>query len=400
MKTSKYSLMTMLGHISTDINQGALPALLPFLVLNKDISYTSAAGLIFAANSVSSFVQPLLGYLGDKVSWTWLMGLGIFLAGAGIAAVGWLDGYWAIFFAVMVSGVGVAIFHPEGGKIANLVAGEKKGAGIAIFSVGGNIGFALGPVIVSLAISLFGMKGTAVFLAPAVLMPLVVLANLKALNRITAESRTRQSGGRENETADDWPSFFKAASCITARSIVAYGLTTFIPLYFAVVLLMPEASASTTLTLFSVAAAAATLCGGHVADRVGFNRIIRVCFSLLVPLLLLFPLIGNVYLAVVLLVPIAFMLNAPQSASIALGQKFVPNHIGTSSGIMLGMAVSVGGMVAPGIGWVGDHYGLTAAIYTVAGFAVLVMGLAFLIPDPRKFGNMSRARKAGEQKNH
>lgn len=394
MKINKYSLMTMCGHICTDINQGALPALLPFLVLNKDISYASAAGLIFAANSVSSFVQPLLGWLGDKVSWTWLMGLGIFLAGVGTAAIGWLDNYWAIFFAVMVSGVGVAIFHPEGGKIANLTAGEKKGAGIAIFSVGGNIGFALGPVIVSLAMSTLGMKGTAVFLVPAVAMPLVVLANLKNLNRITAEARTRKRGGQDSEEQDDWPSFFKAASCVTARSIVAYGLTTFIPLYFAVVLFLPEASASSTLTLFSIAAATATLLGGHLADRVGFNRIIRICFTLLVPLLLLFPLLDNVHLAVILLIPMAFMLNAPQSASIALGQKFLPNHIGTSSGIMLGLAVSVGGMVAPGIGWVGDHYGLTAAMYVVAGFSVLVMLLAYLIPDPRKLKDRLRARKA------
>lgn len=384
MKINKYSLMTMCGHICTDINQGALPALLPFLVLNKGISYASAAGLIFAANSVSSFVQPLLGWLGDKVSWTWLMGLGIFLAGAGTAVIGFLDNYWAIFFAVMVSGLGVAIFHPEGGKIANLTAGEKKGAGIAIFSVGGNIGFALGPVIASAALGLFGMKGTAVFLLPAVLMPLIVLLNLKKLNRLASESRSRKLAGQGTEEADDWPSFFKAASCVTARSIVAYGLTTFIPLYFAAVLMFSEVSASSTLTLFSVVAAVATLAGGQVADRVGFNRIIRVCFTLLVPLLLLFPMVGSPALAVFLLAPIAIVMNAPQSANIALGQKFLPNHIGTSSGIMLGLAVSVGGMVAPGIGWVGDNYGLTAAMFTIAGFSALVMLLAWLIPNPSR----------------
>lgn len=69
---------------------------------------------------------------------------------------------------------------------------------------------------------------------------------------------------------------------------------------------------------------------------------------------------------------------------IALGQKFLPNHIGTSSGIMLGLAVSVGGMVAPGIGWVGDNYGLEQAMWVVAGFAALTMVLAFLIPNLRK----------------
>ena len=52
---------------------------------------------------------------------------------------------------------------------------------------------------------------------------------------------------------------------------------------------------------------------------------------------------------------------------------------------MFGLAVSIGGMVTPGIGWVGDHYGLDSAMIVVAVFAVLTLGLAFLIPKgPKK----------------
>lgn len=384
MKANKYSLLTMFGHISTDINQGALPAMLPFLVIEKDISYTSAAGLVFAANSVSSFIQPLLGYMGDKVSWPWLMGLGILLAGSGLAIVGFLESYWAIFAAVTVSGIGIALFHPEGGKIANLAAGKNKGAGISIFAVGGNIGFALGPLIASFSLTAFGMKGTAVLLVPAVLMSLIAFASLGGLSRMTSEARSGKKTGKDSSETDNWPAFAKVSAVITARSIVNYGLITFIPLYFAAVLMLPEDSASRTLTLFSIVAAVATLFGGHAADRLGFNRIIRGGFTLLVPLLFVFPLIGNVWLALLFLVPMAVMVSSPQGATIALGQKFLPNHIGTSSGIMLGLAISVGGMVAPGIGWIGDRYGLTSAMYTIAGFSILTMLLAWLVPDPRK----------------
>ncbi|SBW10464.1 conserved membrane hypothetical protein [uncultured delta proteobacterium] len=388
MRYNRYSVLTMACHVCTDINQGALPALLPFLVLHKDISYASAAGLIFAANSMSSVVQPLFGYLGDRVSWPWLMGLGAFLAGGGLALVGFLDSYWSIFAAVAVSGIGVALFHPEGGRVANLAAGDRKGAGIAIFSVGGNIGFALGPVIASVALATMGLKGTIVFLIPAVAMAAVILASLGGLNRLAAESRRGKTGGKHAPAKDDWKSFFKVSACLTSRSVVAYGLTTFIPLYFAVVLLLPEASASATLTLYSVMTAVATLLGGQAADRFGFSRVIKGGFVFLVPLMLIFPLIGNVPLAIFLLVPIALAINTPQAAMIALGQKFMSNHIGTSSGIMFGLAVSIGGMVAPGIGWIGDRYGLTMAMYAVASFAVLTMLLALLIPgSPRAVEN-------------
>jgi FSR family fosmidomycin resistance protein-like MFS transporter len=384
MKYNRYSVLTMFGHICTDINQGALPALLPFLVLHKDISYASAAGLIFAANSMSSFIQPFFGYLGDRVSWPWLMGLGAFLAGGGLALVGFLDSYWAIFAAVAVSGIGIALFHPEGGRMANLTAGANKGAGIALFAVGGNIGFALGPVMASVALTALGLKGTAVFLLPAVGMMLAVLIALKSLNRISADSQRRKSVGKHVRAEDDWKSFYKVSACITSRSVVTYGLTTFIPLYFAAVLMLSESSASASLTLYSAFAAIATLLGGQAADRLGFTRIIKGGFLLLVPLMLVFPLISNVYLAIFLLIPISVAVNAPQGATIALGQRFLPNRIGTSSGIMLGLAISIGGMVAPGIGWIGDHYGLTAAMYTIAAFAVLTMCLAMIIPNRPK----------------
>ena len=385
MRYNKYSLLTMFGHICTDINQGALPAILPFLVLEKGLSYASAAGLIFASSSVSSLVQPLFGYLGDKVSWPWLMGLGALLAGSGLACIGFLDQYWAIFLAVMVSGIGVALFHPEGGKIANLVAGEKKGMGIGIFAVGGNIGFALGPIIVSVAIAIWGLKGTAVLLIPGIAMMLVMLGCLSNLRSVIADARTTRSRTTDVSSRDDWRAFSLVGVGVTCRSIIAYGMTTFIPLYFAAVLMLSEVSASARLTLFSVVAATATLVGGHLADRIGFTRVIRGGFIILAPLLFLFPAVGNVHLATLLLLPIAFTLNGPHGSMIALGQKYVPNHIGTSSGIMLGLAVSVGGMVAPGIGWIGDHFGLTTAMYTVAAFSVPMLLLAYRISgSPKK----------------
>jgi FSR family fosmidomycin resistance protein-like MFS transporter len=50
---------------------------------------------------------------------------------------------------------------------------------------------------------------------------------------------------------------------------------------------------------------------------------------------------------------------------------------------MLGLAVSIGGMATPGIGWIGDHYGLPQAMYAIAAVIAISMLLAFLLPQPR-----------------
>lgn len=380
MGYNRHSVLAMVCHICTDINQGALPALLPTLVAHKGLSYTAAAGLIFASNALSTVVQPLFGYLGDKCAFPWLMGVGAFLACAGVALVGVLDGYWALFAAVMLCGLGVALFHPEGGRTAHMAAGARKGAGVALFSVGGNVGFALGPVLMAGALWLWGIKGTLFFLVPGLVALGWVCAALPGLRALALEARQAVRAGAGGGASDDWRAFSLVAACVSTRSMVQYGMTTFIPLYFVAVLQTEATTASLALAVFSLSSALATLLGGQWADSRGFVRVIRGCFTCLVPLTLLFPLLGHPAAALLCLVGVGAALAAPQGVAIALGQSFVPNHVGTASGITLGLAVSVGGMVAPGIGWVGDAWGLVAAMYAVAGLAVVTWGIAMLLP--------------------
>lgn len=115
--------LTMLGHLCTDINQGALSAVLPFLVASNGYSYTAATMLIFASNVASAVIQPLFGWMGDRKARPWFMALGTFLAGLGMCGIGFLTDYRLVVASAMVSGIGVAMFHPEGGRVANLAGG-------------------------------------------------------------------------------------------------------------------------------------------------------------------------------------------------------------------------------------------------------------------------------------
>ena len=85
------------GHLFCDMNSGILPALLPFLIFAYDFTYTAAAALIFAANIVSSVSQPFIGIYSDIISKKWMVPLGLILGSSGLAVIGFLDNYWAIF---------------------------------------------------------------------------------------------------------------------------------------------------------------------------------------------------------------------------------------------------------------------------------------------------------------
>ena len=75
----------LLGHLTPDVNQGMLPALLPFFVAERGLSYAAAGGLVLAAKVASSVVQPLFGGMADRRPSPWLLPAGIAAARRGLA---------------------------------------------------------------------------------------------------------------------------------------------------------------------------------------------------------------------------------------------------------------------------------------------------------------------------
>jgi FSR family fosmidomycin resistance protein-like MFS transporter len=73
------------GHVVNDMNQGAVPALLPFLIAERGLTYAAAGGVVLAATVLSSLIQPILGHLSDRRPLPFLIPLGVFAAGGGLA---------------------------------------------------------------------------------------------------------------------------------------------------------------------------------------------------------------------------------------------------------------------------------------------------------------------------
>ncbi len=113
MKQSNYKYLLASGHVCSDINQGVLSAILPFLIAAHHYDYATAASLVLAANIAGSVVQPVLGHLADKKNIPWSMSLGLLMAGGGMAATGYISSFIGLCLAVMISGIGIACFIPR-----------------------------------------------------------------------------------------------------------------------------------------------------------------------------------------------------------------------------------------------------------------------------------------------
>jgi FSR family fosmidomycin resistance protein-like MFS transporter len=175
------------GHVCADMAQGAVPALLPFLIDQRGLSYGAATALLLVTSVGSSAIQPLFGLGSDRLALPWLMPLGVLLAGLGVALVGVADSYLATAGAVALSGIGVAGFHPEAARFANQVSGDRRGQGMSLFSLGGNAGFALGPILVTTLVLLLGLRGTLLLAVLPAIVATVIARELPRLRSVAAE---------------------------------------------------------------------------------------------------------------------------------------------------------------------------------------------------------------------
>jgi FSR family fosmidomycin resistance protein-like MFS transporter len=370
-----------LGHFATDVSQGALPALLPFLIADYQLSYTAAAFIVFAANITSTIIQPLFGYLADRASKPWLMPVAMLLSGVGIGLVGVAGRYAGVVVLVMLSGVGVAAFHPEGARQVHRLTGGKNASAMSLFGVGGTLGFAVGPALGTAAVLRWGMPGTLLLAVPALVMASALLA------RRIAPSPRVAAGAVEPVPASDrrrdaWAPFARLTGMVVARAMLFYGINTFIPLYLVNVLQASKAIGAAALTAFALAGVVGNLLGGYVADRLGQIRVACGGFLLLIPLIPALLWVTSPVVIIGLLALIGVALSSTYSPLILLGQRYLPNHVGFSSGVTLGVAISIGGVATPILGRVADACGLWAALATIAAVPFASAALALTLPDP------------------
>ena len=378
-QNTKYKYLMSLGHFCSDINQGALSAVLPFLIAAHGYSYATAASLVMISNLVGSAVQPLIGYLSDKRSTTWAIPAGVLMAGSGIALTGFTSSFFGLCIAVVISCTGVSLFHPQAVKLVNYASdADNKARSIGIFSFGGSLGFSLGPMLVSTAILSVGMHGTAVFLALALVSSTIFFSQYKSMSELGA-GRSRAGSGGGAAGADDWRAFGRLCFVIFGRSIMMCGMNTFLALYWIHELGQTERAGSAALSVYYAMGAICTLLGGRLADRFGCRRMIRISLSFFIPAILLLVFTHNLYLAGLLLLPIVASLYFSYSPMVVLGQQYLPNHVGFASGVTLGLAISIGGIMAPVLGMVADRFSLSAAFCAMAALAVVPLTASFFL---------------------
>jgi FSR family fosmidomycin resistance protein-like MFS transporter len=385
MKANKKALAILsAGHLITDVNQGALPALLPFFKEALNLSYTMSGVILLSANLTSSIIQPAFGHLSDRRPQGWFLPLAPFIACLGLSVTGFISNYSLLLLCVILSGIGVASFHPEGFKTAYFFTGDKKATGMSIFAVGGNLGIAIGPILALTLVTSFGIKGILCMIIPGILIAIVLLFNMSMLT--TPVEFAHKEAKKEVKTPlskNQKMSFFLLVSIATVRAWIQLGLATYIPFYYINYLKGNPLYAGKLVSTFLMAGVLGTLIGAPLADRWGHKKF------LLITLILSFPLFLSFYhssglLAFVLLGAAGMVLISTFALTTVMAQALLPQHLGMASGMMVGFTISAGGIGITLLGAIADHWGVPMAIKTILVLPLIAFGLSLLVKYPLK----------------
>jgi MFS transporter, FSR family, fosmidomycin resistance protein len=366
------------GHFATDFANGALPALLPFLKERFSLSYTAVGAVILASQASSSLIQPLFGFWSDRRGAIWLLPAGVAVAGVGIALAAEAPGYWLVLLLVLASGLGSAAFHPEGSKFAGFVSGRKRASGMSLFSIGGNLGFACGPIATTALVSAFGLRGGLVLAVPCLAVATAFVVSTQYLRSFAEDARAARASTGE----DDSFAMTLLLCVIALRSIAFFGLVTFVPLW-EVSLGHSKAHGNHLLALMIFCGGVGTLVLGPLADRVGRRPVLLASVTATGPLVLVFVLVGGVPGAVALAL-VGVCIVGTLGVTMVMSQEYMPRHVGTASGLVIGLSVGFGGVAAVALGVLADSASLRAALLIAAAAPMLAVPLTALLPPARR----------------
>jgi FSR family fosmidomycin resistance protein-like MFS transporter len=363
------------GHCATDFANGALPALLPFFVVRFHLSYTLAATVMLASAASSSLIQPLFGAWSDKRGAIWLLPAGVAVAGIGIALAAAAPAYWLVLLLVVISGLGVAAYHPEGSKFAAYAGGRKRASAMSLFSIGGNVGYALGPTVTTPLVLALGLTGGLLLSLPVLGVALALLVVSPYLARFAPEP-----GAAGRAEGEDRPGALALLLGVIAfRSVAWFGLITFVPLW-EVSLGHSKAEGSHLLSLMLLAGGLGTLAAGPLADRLGRRPVLNVSLLATAPLIFVYVLVGGISGAIALAF-VGVCVIGTFGVTMVMSQEYLPSRIGMASGLSIGLSIGLGGIAAVGLGALADSVDLQAAMYAAAAAPLAGLALALLLPS-------------------
>ena len=362
------------GHFVHDTYSAFIAPLLPLLQERLATNY-ALTGSLAIFTQLPSLLNPLIGYLADRVSLRYFIILAPGITATLMSSLGIVNSYFMVALLLFAGGISIAAFHAPAPAMIGRMAGKRVGTGMSIFMASGELGRTFGPIVAIAGVGWFGLEGMwrLMFVGWAVTAVLYY-----RLHDVSAQTNTKPAG-----LAEAWPEIRRVFPVLTwimlARMGLVVPLTTYLPLYMSDEVQASLWLAAAALSILEGAGVAGALLTGTASDRFGRRRVLAGLF-LVAPLLALAFIYGPGWLAVPLLIGLGLTAISPTPVIMAIVQDSFPEHRALANGIYIGLNFLVRGLGIWLIGFMADRVGLTTAFVWGAVVALLTLPGVWFLP--------------------
>lgn len=373
------------AHLLNDLIQAIIPAVYPILKQNYNLSFSQIGLITFSFQFTASILQPIVGYYTDKYPKPFSQIYGMLFSMLGIILLSFAHQYYVILIAVALIGVGSSVFHPEASRISFIASGGKRGLAQSIFQVGGNLGTALGPLLVGLIVVPNSQRYVIYFVIAAVIA-LAVLSKIafwykkQVLNRVLSKSSGITyhilTQSQINKT------IALLLFIIFSKYFYSAGLSSYYTFYLIDKFNLTIQQTQFHLFLYLFAYALGTLLGGPLGDRIGRRLVIWISVLGAAPFALLLP-YANLFYTDILMVTIGIIISSAFPAILVYAQELLPKKLGMVSGLFYGFAFGMAGIGSAILGTLADATSITY-VYKICSFLPLFGVFCYFLPHLNK----------------
>jgi MFS family permease len=375
------------AHASSHFLQLALPPLFPLLRAEFAVSWTLlglVAGIFYVASGI---VQFAAGFLVDRMGARPVLLGGMALLCIGTFAAALAPNPWWLFPCAALMGAGNGVFHPSDFAVLNAnVSPRRLGHAYSLHGIGGNVGYALAPVVSYGIGSAVDWRVALVAMGAAGLVALGVLAierqRLSSHRAPDAHLHTL----RGSASIFMQPAILLCLFYFVFQTTASIGVQTFLPPTLSVGFDVPLVLGTSAVTAYLLGGTAGIAIGGFLAVRT--TRHDRVAITGLSIAALLLVVAASGVLAAPSFVPFFALVGLALGSTSPSRDLIVRNATPRgATGRVYGFVYSgldIGSMIAPiWFGMMLDHGLARATLFVIA--ALLAVAMATVV-------NVRRAR--------
>jgi len=373
-------------HLINDIMQSLLSAIYPMLKRDYGLDYWQIGLLTMTFQVTASLLQPMIGLYADKRPLPHSLPVGMGATFAGLVLLAYADRFDILLMGAALIGLGSAVFHPEASRVARLASGGRHGLAQSLFQVGGNFGSAVGPLLAAFIVVPRGQSSLAWF-SLAALLGMVILwqvGNWYARYQAEAVRRPRTVHVSSMPRRTVVVALVVLMILTFSKNIYMASMTSYYTFYLIERFGVSVQASQVLLFVFLGAAAAGTILGGPIGDRIGTRAVIWVSILGVVPFTLALP-HASLEWTILLSAVIGLVLASAFPAIVVMAQELVPGRVGMVAGIFFGLAFGVAGIAAAGFGVLADARGIDH-VFWLCSFLPLLGLLTVLLPAGRPGG--------------